>query len=231
MSALESLPGDVFAVVASMASVHGWLSLLKTSPLLRTLVMRWRWQAHRPWPWTNLELYLCAGRELSHEEADEVDDAAVHMCLSLAGRPVHLFLHGLPLVTHHAPEGPLVRHLDVSRCAVLTGWLRLAGRMDALAFLNDFAPGAQVHAVLGACVRCSTSPPPWTQLKPAIEVCEVCDEVMCRECREDAVGIAGTCFSCPSASICVTCALKKEGPGWGLRPNGHRMYECNVCRS
>ena len=91
-------------------------------------------QARRPWPWANGALYLCAGRELSHEEADEVDDAAVHTCLSLAGSPVH-------------------------------------------------------------------------------------------------VVVAGTCFSCPSASICVTCALKKEGPGWGLRPNGHRMYECNVCRS
>ena len=107
----------------------------------------------------------------------------------------------------------------------------MAGRMDVLAFLNDFAPGAQVHAVLGACVRCATSPPPWTQHKPAIEVCEVCNEVMCRECREDAVGIAGTCFSCRSASVCVTCALKKEGPRWDWRPNGHWMYECNVCHA
>ena len=70
-------------------------------------------QARRPWPWANGALYLCAGRELSHEEADEVDDAGVHTCLSLAGSPVH-------------------------------------------------------------------------------------------------VVVAGTCFSCPSASVCVTCALKKE---------------------
>jgi len=154
---LTDLSCDAFGQVARGATVSGWTNLLRTSRGMRARVERWRSQAGRPWPWSPTALYLCAGRELSYEEADEVDDATVRTCLSLAGSPVHLVLHGLRSVTPQGPDGPLVRNLHVSACAVLTEWLRLPGRMDAMPLLNDFAPHAHVHAVLGACARCLCS--------------------------------------------------------------------------
>lgn len=225
---LTDLSCDAFGQVARGATVSGWTNLLRTSRGMRARVERWRSQAGRPWPWSPTALYLCAGRELSYEEADEVDDATVRTCLSLAGSPVHLVLHGLRLVTPQGPDGPLVRNLHVSACAVLTEWLRLPGRMDAMPLLNDFAPHAHVHAVLGACARCLQ--PPFTAHVQAIEVCEVCEEVMCRGCRETAVQIAGTCISCRSAVVCIACALGTVGHGWAARSNGQLVYECSLCR-
>ena len=205
---------------------------------LARVISGWRRDIGCSWPWPKLhsrrrELRLRAGHELSHVEAGELDDNSLSIFLDGDARPSSIVLAGLPHITARGVAGPLVGRLAVSDCGALTAWLRQPARIDAMPLLNDFATGARVFADLGSCVHCLERHATYSL---AIDVCEICGEIMCEACRDSAVSAAGACIECGSEVICLYCALDDaDVPGWepGLDQLGEPgwVYRCSLCRT
>lgn len=237
MSALERVAEDPLGLIARKAGPNGWAVLVRTSKTLARAISRWRRGLGYSWPWPRLlsrrrELRLRAGRELSRAEAAELDDNSVAIFLDGDARPSYIVLAGLPRITASGVAGPLVGRLTVFDCGALTAWLRQPARIDAMPLLNDFATGARVVADLGDCAHCKNE---HQEAMVAIDVCEICGDIMCSVCRESAVAAAGACIGCGDEVVCLACALEEPvDPGWepGVTPldTPGSVYRCSLCR-